>query len=117
MPKRELVPHSCINHPERPSTIRCRRCNVPICQKCAVKSPHGAYCSDACATEMETFMEKAADLDTPLKPPTSYRFVRLIIKLVVFAATIVFAMFLYRRGSFRSLQYWIMSILRTARGG
>jgi hypothetical protein len=115
--RKELVAHSCINHPERPSNIRCRRCNVPICQKCAVKSPHGAYCSDACATEMEAFMQKAADLDTPLKPPKSYRFVRLLIKLMAFGGAIAFGMFLYRKGTFNGLQHWIMSILRTARGG
>lgn len=117
MARKELVAQSCKNHPVRPATARCRRCNMPICNKCLIQTPTGVYCSETCATEMEAFMEKAADLNEPLRRPASYRFVRMIVKLIVFGAAAWFLWFLYQKGTFTGLQHWLMSMLRTVRGG
>lgn len=34
----------CVNHPTRPATLRCNRCDAPICTACAVHTPTGYRC-------------------------------------------------------------------------
>lgn len=45
----ELV---CYRHPQRPTSLRCYKCNQPICSECTVKTPVGYLCP-TCYREME----------------------------------------------------------------
>jgi len=116
MTRQELVPSSCINHPERPSTVRCRRCNVPICNKCKVVTAHGVYCSKACAEQMAAFLKKAASLDRPMRKAKG-GLMRLLTKLVVLIVVAGAGWYLVKNGMVRAVWGWLMSILRTIRGG
>lgn len=42
----EITPPSlvCVNHPNRPTSLRCNRCSDPICPECAVLTPTGYRC-------------------------------------------------------------------------
>lgn len=44
----EPKPLFCARHPDRPTVLRCGRCNVPICVSCSVPTPVGTRCI-ACA--------------------------------------------------------------------
>jgi len=116
MTRQRLVPSSCVNHPERPSTMRCRRCNLPICKKCAVVTPHGVYCSETCAEQMAKFLEKAAALEQPLGPPRT-RWLRKIARLAVLVVLVVAGWYLVETGWVAWAWSWVMSLVRTVRGG
>ena len=45
----------CANHPQTPTTLRCNRCDKPICAKCAVLTPTGYRCKDCVRTQQKTF--------------------------------------------------------------
>lgn len=36
----------CANHPHTETTLRCNRCDKPICPKCAVSTPTGYRCKE-----------------------------------------------------------------------
>lgn len=36
----------CENHPQTETTLRCNRCNKPICVRCAVSTPTGYRCKE-----------------------------------------------------------------------
>ncbi|MDM8528487.1 hypothetical protein QUF58_09790 [Anaerolineales bacterium HSG24] len=42
----------CYRHPERETSLRCNRCNKPICAKCAKQTPVGFRCPE-CIREQE----------------------------------------------------------------
>ena len=52
----------CYRHPDRSTSLRCYKCNKPICSECAVKTPVGYLCPD-CHREAEDafFNAKATD--------------------------------------------------------
>jgi len=116
MAKQDLVRTSCINHPERPSTIRCRRCNVPICNKCKVVTAHGVYCSETCAEQMAAFLKKAASLDGPAVRK-GRRMLRFSGRFIVLVAVVASAWYLLRMGIPQAVWAWLMSFLRTVQGG
>ncbi|MBI3158482.1 MAG: hypothetical protein HYZ26_02650 [Chloroflexi bacterium] len=41
----------CANHPDRATTLRCNRCNKPICASCAKRTPTGYRCPE-CIREL-----------------------------------------------------------------
>lgn len=45
----------CYNHPETPTTLRCNRCERPICPKCAVLTPTGYRCKECVRGQQKTF--------------------------------------------------------------
>lgn len=45
----------CINHPEVETTLRCNRCERPICARCAVLTPTGYRCKDCVHGQQKTF--------------------------------------------------------------
>ena len=45
----------CENHPTRETTLRCNRCNKPICAKCAVSTPTGYRCPQCVRGQQKTF--------------------------------------------------------------
>jgi B-box zinc finger len=45
----------CANHPQTPTTLRCNRCEKPICSKCAVLTPTGYRCKECVRSQQKTF--------------------------------------------------------------
>lgn len=45
----------CENHPNRETSLRCNRCNKPICAKCAVSTPTGYRCPQCVRGQQKTF--------------------------------------------------------------
>lgn len=45
----------CENHPSVETTLRCNRCEKPICAKCAVLTETGYRCTDCVRTQQKTF--------------------------------------------------------------
>ncbi len=48
----------CANHPDREATLRCNRCEKPICLKCAVKVATGYRCRE-CVSQQQHIFETA----------------------------------------------------------
>ncbi len=55
----------CANHPDVPTSLRCNRCEKPICIKCAVLTPTGYRCRE-CVRGQQKVYETAQWLDYPL---------------------------------------------------
>lgn len=52
----------CANHPDRETTLRCNRCEKPICIKCAILTPVGYRCKE-CVRGQQAMFETAQPLD------------------------------------------------------
>ncbi len=55
----------CANHPDVETTLRCNRCEKPICAKCAVLTPTGYRCKD-CIRGQQKIFDTATWVDYPL---------------------------------------------------
>jgi hypothetical protein len=49
------VPIMCANHPQVKTTLRCNRCEKPICIKCAVLTPTGYRCKECVRGQQKIF--------------------------------------------------------------
>ncbi len=49
------APYVCANHPDRPTSLRCNRCEKPICIKCAVLTPTGYRCRECVSGQQKVF--------------------------------------------------------------
>jgi hypothetical protein len=58
-------PIYCANHPNVETTLRCRKCNKPICPKCAVLTDTGYKCRE-CVRGQQKVFETAEWFDYPL---------------------------------------------------
>jgi hypothetical protein len=45
----------CTNHPSVATTLRCNRCEKPICPKCAVRTPTGYRCKECVRGQKKVF--------------------------------------------------------------
>lgn len=45
----------CANHPQIATTLRCNRCDKPICHKCAVQTPTGYRCAECVRSQQKVF--------------------------------------------------------------
>lgn len=45
----------CYVHPNRETTLRCNRCERPICAQCAVRTPTGYRCKECVRLQQKTF--------------------------------------------------------------
>lgn len=45
----------CANHPNVETTLRCNRCEKPICANCAVRTPTGYRCRECVQGQQKTF--------------------------------------------------------------
>jgi hypothetical protein len=52
----------CYRHPNRSTSLRCYKCNKPICSECTVKTPVGYLCPD-CYREAEDAFFNAKPMD------------------------------------------------------
>ncbi len=55
----------CANHPDVETTLRCNRCEKPICPKCAVLTPTGYRCRE-CIKGQQKIFNTATWIDYPL---------------------------------------------------
>lgn len=55
----------CENHPNVQTTLRCNRCDKPICARCAVRTPTGYRCRQCVSGQLRTF-DTAQWFDYPL---------------------------------------------------
>jgi hypothetical protein len=55
----------CVNHPQTETTLRCNRCNDPICTRCAVRTPTGYRCINCVRGQQKAF-ETTEWYDFPL---------------------------------------------------
>lgn len=52
----------CANHPDRETTLRCNRCEKPICTRCAILTPVGYRCKE-CVRGQQAVFETARPAD------------------------------------------------------
>jgi hypothetical protein len=45
----------CYAHPTRETSLRCKRCDRPMCASCAVRTPTGYVCKDCVRAQQKTF--------------------------------------------------------------
>lgn len=55
----------CANHPQTPTSLRCNRCEKPICTRCAVLTPTGYRCKE-CVRGQQKVFDTASWYDYPL---------------------------------------------------
>jgi uncharacterized membrane protein YhaH (DUF805 family) len=55
----------CANHPSVETTLRCNKCEKPICAKCAVLTPTGYRCRE-CIKEQQKIFDTAVWYDYPV---------------------------------------------------
>ncbi len=55
----------CANHPSVETSLRCNKCEKPICTRCAVLTPTGYRCRE-CVRGQQKVFETATTLDYPL---------------------------------------------------
>ncbi len=55
----------CANHPQTPTSLRCNRCEKPICTRCAVLTPTGYRCKE-CVRGQQKIFDTANWYDYPL---------------------------------------------------
>jgi len=60
----------CANHPNTETSLRCNRCEKPICAKCAIRTPTGYRCKE-CVRGQQKIFETAEWKDVPLAFITS----------------------------------------------
>jgi hypothetical protein len=85
----------CSNHPDVPTSLRCNRCEKPICIKCAVLTPTGYRCRE-CVRGQQKVYETAQWMDFPLACGLAFIFAflgsflaQLMFFLIIFVAPIV----------------------------
>ena len=45
----------CYDHPDRETTLRCKRCDQPMCASCARRTPTGYVCKDCVRAHQKSF--------------------------------------------------------------
>lgn len=55
----------CANHPDIETTLRCNRCDKPICTRCAILTPTGYRCRE-CVRGQQKLFNTAQWFDYPL---------------------------------------------------
>jgi hypothetical protein len=51
----ETAPLFCYVHPDRETSLRCNRCERPICAECAVRTPTGYRCRECVRSQQKIF--------------------------------------------------------------
>jgi hypothetical protein len=57
--------YTCANHPNRETSLRCNRCEKPICPQCAVLTPTGYRCKE-CVKGQQQIFNTAEWIDYPI---------------------------------------------------
>jgi len=63
----EITPETlyCANHAGTPTSLRCNRCEKPICTKCAISTPTGYRCRE-CVRSQQKLFDTTVWYDYPL---------------------------------------------------
>ena len=67
----QTYPFFCANHPDRGTSLRCNRCERPICTECAVLTPVGYRCKNCVKSQQKVFditFNTAKPIDLVLGP-------------------------------------------------
>jgi membrane associated rhomboid family serine protease len=81
----EATPLYCYRHPQVETSLRCNRCNKPICPKCAQRTPVGFRCAECVSAIEDRYYIQVKDgevnpFSRPLgKPLFSYIFLGLLV--------------------------------------
>lgn len=51
----ETTPLFCYVHPDRETSLRCNRCERPICVQCAVRTPTGYRCKECVRSQQKIY--------------------------------------------------------------
>jgi len=79
----------CINHPGVEATVRCKQCGRPVCDACVATGPTGRFCSEACRSKHEAFMQQAQQLEGKGRGSTLVQLKKLAGSLVVIAVVLI----------------------------
>lgn len=61
----------CANHPNRQTTLRCNRCEKPICAQCAILTPVGYRCKE-CVRGQQKVFDNSTPIDLPVAAFVSF---------------------------------------------
>ena len=61
----QTYPFFCANHPDRGTSLRCNRCEKPICPQCAIRTPTGYRCKE-CVQGQQKVFETSKSSDYPM---------------------------------------------------
>lgn len=74
---------TCANHPSRETTLRCNKCDKPICTQCAVLTPVGYRCPE-CVRGQQKVFDTSTSLDYVLAAGIAFVLVALATVLLIF---------------------------------
>jgi hypothetical protein len=104
---------TCVNHPTKTATHRCKRCSKPICAQCVQMTDLGQFCSQECYKAVQDFQAKVMDLGPGKKGGFDLgKMVRGVVSLAVVLG-ILYACFYYGFGDktpeamIRRVKLWV----------
>lgn len=56
------VASTCVNHPDKGATHRCKRCSKPICSACVRNTELGQFCSQECYDAVAEFQQRVMQM-------------------------------------------------------
>ena len=74
---------TCANHPSRETTLRCNKCDKPICSQCAVLTPVGYRCPE-CVHGQQKVFDTSTSIDFVLAAGIAFVLVALATALLSF---------------------------------
>ena len=107
------MPHesTCINHPSRPATGRCKRCNIPLCSECKLVAKEGTFCSEKCLAQTRVFMDRAKELGRDVRSGRSRFPGRVVVVIAVLIGLFVLLRFKFGVTSFAQLQSFLLGLI------
>lgn len=89
----ETIPTStgtlyCYVHPNRETTLRCKRCERPICAACAQRTPTGYLCRE-CVSQHKKIFDTALWYDYLIGPGTIFILSLIASGLIAFVASFI----------------------------
>jgi len=90
---------TCLNHPDRLATARCKSCSKPICDDCKFVSEIGVVCSPECLDAIKRFQQRIKDdVPRPARRPLLSRGAVKVLLAVLILLGIVYAILSYQAG-------------------
>ena len=93
--------HQCGICHDRAAMFRCIQCHKPVCDDCAFKTEHGAFCSRECAGQYREFKRAQG----PQKRRSSLAFLKPLLGLAIVAALVAAAAYKLRPEWFEALPW------------
>ena len=83
-PPHQAETHVCVRHPDRPTGLRCTRCNRPACPQCLREAPVGMQCVDCVSAGARSTPRARVRPSSPVVVP-----VLIAVNVAVFLLTVV----------------------------